>query len=113
VEHRWRADCIDSPFYHIDQSLRKILDLFFKAAFSPISNIITGVHPFQVPQLDDVLRIAKHGDRAFPELKLIGWDVALCENGIFLMEGNNLWDPDGAQITFRRVIKKEMMALIE
>jgi len=67
---------------------------------------------FQIPQWDDVLKIAKQGAMAFPELRIIGWDVALCENGIFLMEGNNLWDPDGPQVTLRKGIKKEMMTLV-
>lgn len=67
---------------------------------------------FQIPQWDDVLRLAKRGAEAFPELRLIGWDMALCENGIFLMEGNNLWDPDGPQVTLRKGIKKEMTTLV-
>jgi hypothetical protein len=67
---------------------------------------------FQIPQWDAILRTAKKGAMAFPELRVIGWDVALCENGIFLMEGNNLWDSDGPQVALRRGIKKDMMALV-
>lgn len=67
---------------------------------------------FQIPQWKSALKAAESCAKAFPELKLVGWDVALCEDGIYLLEGNNLWDPDGPQITLKRGIKKEMMALV-
>jgi hypothetical protein len=67
---------------------------------------------FQIPQWGAVKSLAKQSAKAFPELRAIGWDVALCRNGIFIKEGNRLWDPTGFQITLRRGIKKEMMALV-
>jgi hypothetical protein len=69
------------------------------------------IQGFQIPQWEEILSLAREGAKAFPELRVIGWDVALCENGIFLIEGNNLWDADGPQIALRRGIKKMMMTL--
>ena len=67
---------------------------------------------YQIPKWKEILEVAKQGAISFPELKTVGWDIALCNRGLLLIEGNHHWDPDGPQITLRRGIKKEMMALV-
>ena len=51
--------------------------------------------------------------RAFPEFRTVGWDVALTEQGITILEGNWHYDPDGPQITLDRGIKSEVRALFQ
>lgn len=43
-----------------------------------------------------------------PQIKIIGWDVALTENGPVIIEINNWWDTTG-QLFIKRGWKKEVM----
>ena len=69
------------------------------------------IEGFRIPHWPDVLRVVSEGARAFPELRTLGWDVALTTEGIFLLEANHHWDPHGPQITLQRGIGREMAAL--
>lgn len=44
---------------------------------------------FKVPLWDEVLRLVKQAGQVVPQVGLVGWDVAVCENGPLLIEGND------------------------
>lgn len=67
---------------------------------------------FQIPQWPEVLRTVTEGARAFTELRTLGWDVAVTSKGIFLLEGNHHWDPEGLQLLLRRGFRPDMEALV-
>ena len=69
------------------------------------------IEGFRVPHWPDVMRVVSEGARAFPELRTLGWDVAITTEGIFLLEANYQWDPHGPQITLQRGIGLEMEVL--
>jgi hypothetical protein len=48
---------------------------------------------------------------AFPELRTLGWDVAITDHGLSLIEANKTYDPDGMQITLERGIRSELTKL--
>jgi hypothetical protein len=52
------------------------------------------------------------GARAFPELKTLGWDVAVASDGVFLLEANHHWDPEAPQLLLRRGFRPDMEALV-
>ena len=70
------------------------------------------IEGFQIPHWPEILEIVSKGASAFPELRTIGWDVAVTTTGIFLLEGNHNWDPEGPQISLQRGVRTEMEALV-
>ncbi len=52
----------------------------------PISK--TNIIGFQVPNFDKAIRLVKDASKEIPEIKYIGWDVALSDKGAVLVEGN-------------------------
>ncbi len=70
------------------------------------------IEGFPIPRWQEVLRVATYGARAFPELKTVGWDVAITPGEIFLLEGNHHWDPQVPQVLLRRGFRPDMEALI-
>ena len=67
---------------------------------------------FQLPHWPESLQTVLNGAAAFPELRTVGWDVAITSTGILLLEGNHNWDPAAPQITLQRGIRSEMEALL-
>lgn len=70
------------------------------------------IEGFRIPHWGQVLELAAQAARAFPELRTLGWDVAITTEGIFLLEGNRHWDPEAPQISLQRGIRSEMEALV-
>lgn len=52
----------------------------------PVSNII--FKGFQIPKWDDVINTCKEAALVTPEVRVIGWDVAITDLGITFFEGN-------------------------
>lgn len=55
----------------------------------PITN-----HPiegFQIPFWADVVEMCKSAALEFPDVRCVGWDVAISERGPLLIEGNDRW----------------------
>ena len=48
---------------------------------------------FRIPCWDEALRVVEAAARAFHFVRTIGWDVAITDDGVFLIEGNATWDP--------------------
>lgn len=87
-------------------------DTIFLSEYTAHPTTGVALKGFRIPQWDAILKTAIRGAQAFPEFKIIGWDVALSENGIFLIEANRRWDADAPQIVLERAFRKEMMALV-
>ena len=70
--------------------------------------LITG---FEFPHWQEMICTAKRAALKLDSLFIIGWDIALCEEGPTLLEAN--WRPDFVmlQITTRRGLKPELMSL--
>lgn len=54
---------------------------------------------FQVPCWKEVKETAIKAQKAFSELKAIGWDLAVCPRGPVVIEGNIEWGTTGIQAT--------------
>jgi hypothetical protein len=52
----------------------------------------------QIPNWEKVISGVKDAAKSFPQCRFIGWDVAIIENGIELIEGNH--NPDYELIEF-------------
>ena len=48
---------------------------------------------FRLPQWAEAIDLARRGQRAFPELPTLGWDIALTAGGPLIIEANARWDP--------------------
>jgi hypothetical protein len=48
---------------------------------------------FKIPRWDEARRLVESAAIAFLPLRTIGWDVAITDDGVFLIEGNVTWDP--------------------
>lgn len=61
---------------------------------------ITGVSfkGLQVPNIADAITLAQEASKVVPECKLIGWDIAITQNGADLVEGNLKADYDAGQM---------------
>lgn len=55
----------------------------------PLSN--ERISGFTIPRWDEVLEIIESACRVIPEVRTVGWDVAITENGVLLVEGNHNW----------------------
>ncbi len=58
----------------------------------------------QVPMWDEVLKLIDRGQRSFPYLKTLGWDIAVTESGPVLVEANPTYDVDSVQVSHQRGI---------
>lgn len=50
---------------------------------------------------DDVVELCKHAATCFPEFHTIGWDVAVTDETLYILEGNRTYDPDILQVVLR------------
>ena len=48
---------------------------------------------FQIPNWDQCVALALKAQQIFKPHKSIGWDVAITNDGVYLLEGNIYWDP--------------------
>jgi hypothetical protein len=52
----------------------------------------------RVPLWNEIVMLAKKAALISPELRSVGWDIAISKNGPVLMEGNDNWDMVIAQV---------------
>lgn len=43
---------------------------------------------FQIPHWNSVINMIKNASQVVPEIRFVGWDVAVCEDKVILVEGN-------------------------
>lgn len=48
---------------------------------------------FRLPHWAEAIELARNGQRVFPQLPTLGWDIALTESGPLIIEANARWDP--------------------
>ncbi len=66
-----------------------------------------------VPFWKEILSLVAQGAKVFPEFKTLGWDIAITDQGLYIIEANCYYDPDGPQITLDRGIKTEIHQLYD
>ena len=68
------------------------------ADFEPVILIHPGtdltVVGFHIPRWEEVLATVRKAASITPELRYVGWDVAIAKNGIEIIEGNDMADMD-------------------
>ena len=47
----------------------------------------------RLPYWSEAIELARTGQRCFPELPTLGWDIALTADGPLFIEANARWDP--------------------
>ena len=73
---------------------------------------------FQIPHWDKVLEIAEQGLRKLDGLNYVGWDIAICEDKVVLIEGNSTpsiatyqsfygYKHEGRRYLYRKYLKKD------
>lgn len=60
---------------------------------------------------DEAVTLCKEAAKHFPEFRTVGWDVAVTDDALYILEGNRTYDPDGLQVTLRRGMRSEITAL--
>jgi len=55
----------------------------------PITN--QNIKGFQLPLWEDVIEMCKKAALEVPDVRCVGWDVAISEKGPLLIEGNDRW----------------------
>jgi hypothetical protein len=67
-----------------------------KLVYHPGTNIV--VMGFKIPHWDEVIACAKNAAQKVPQLRIIGWDIAITPEGVDLIEGNH--NPDYLPIEY-------------
>lgn len=62
----------------------------------------------QVPGYAEVKRVVLEAHRHLPEMRAIGWDVALSANGPIVLEGNTLFATGMLQVTSREPLRPRL-----
>src|SRR5699024_10208919 len=63
-----------------------------KFTHHPITN--QPIKGFQIPLWEGVIETCKKAAKEIPDVRCIGWDVAISEKGPLLIEGNDRWSRD-------------------
>src|SRR5690606_11252973 len=53
---------------------------------------------FQIPHWDKITKAALQAAMVVPQVRTVGWDIAVTENGPVFIEGNSQWNKDTWQI---------------
>jgi len=63
---------------------------------------------FALPDWHEIRALVLRAHRAFPELGVIGWDIAVTDHGPVLIEANHAWDINLLQVAHMRGFRTEM-----
>lgn len=89
VDNQGRGQCVSGP---VDLETGKIIyDL------KDVNGKVFKEHPrskvkyvgFEIPMFKEVIELAKKAAKVVPEVKQVGWDICVTENGPAIVEGNN------------------------
>lgn len=64
----------------------------------PITKVV--FENFAIPMLEEAKELVIRTAGYIPDLRIVGWDVAIGENGPVLIEGNSNYDMDGSDIAY-------------
>ena len=67
----------------------------------------------KVPFWHDIVSLAKKAASFSPELRSVGWDIAISKNGPVLMEGNDNWDMVIAQVLSGGYLTEERREILK
>lgn len=89
--------------------------------YKPKYGTKTNVHPdtkivfkeFEVPMYADALRLVCTAHKFFYNVRAIGWDVAISENGPVIIEGNDNWEISLQQACDKPLKKQWLDAMAE
>jgi len=63
----------------------------------------------RIPGWEELLAVVERAARAFGELKTLAWDIAVTDQGAYILEANWHYDPDGPQVSLRRGVRSEIL----
>lgn len=67
---------------------------------------------FTVPFWGEIVRLTTRAAKAFAEFGTLGWDIAITNKGLYILEANCRWDPDLPQITLNNGIKSNIRHML-
>jgi hypothetical protein len=70
------------------------------------------IEGFLVPHWQDLKQLTVRAQASFPELRCLGWDVAVTEKGPVLIEANHVWDINLLQMAHRKGLRSQMDAAL-
>ncbi|OWZ83225.1 sugar-transfer associated ATP-grasp domain-containing protein [Natranaerobius trueperi] len=73
-------------------------------SFHPVSD--EGITGFEIPEWENVIKLVKEAAMIIPEVRTVGWDVAISPNGPLLIEGNDNWNKRVWQLAYREGKRK-------
>ena len=65
-----------------------------------------------VPFWSSIIEVAVRAAQSFKEVRTVGWDIAVTNAGIYILEGNWSYDPDGRQLTENRGMRSDICRLL-
>ncbi|MFS1926084.1 sugar-transfer associated ATP-grasp domain-containing protein [Vibrio breoganii] len=71
------------------------------------------IEGFQIPHWDLVLELVKSAALVVPEVRTVGWDIAITSDNAYLIEGNDNWDKTLWQATFRKGMKSKLDRVVD
>lgn len=60
---------------------------------------------FKIPLWDEVVNVVKEAAKVFPQVRTVGWDVAILDNRPIIIEGNTNWNKGAPQIPNNKGIR--------
>lgn len=76
----------------------------------PVTNIV--FDGYQLPNWDILIEAVKNAALVIPEARTIGWDVAIIDSGVSLIEGNHDWDKIIIEKALKRGIREQLKSYI-
>lgn len=81
----------------------------YQSAVSKTGSLTYEIHPithekikgFTIPYWDEVINIVEETSKIIPEVRTVGWDIAITKDGPELVEGNDNWNKDSFQLPYR------------
>lgn len=64
-----------------------------------------------VPRWTEIVSLCIRAAATFPRVRTIGWDVAVTDDGLVVLEGNRTYDPDFMQVTLERGLRADIETL--
>jgi hypothetical protein len=61
---------------------------------------------FEIPKWQEVIELARDAALKFMPIRCLGWDIAVTNNGVFLLEGNAWWEHSQNKIREFKKIKE-------
>ncbi|WP_372948086.1 sugar-transfer associated ATP-grasp domain-containing protein [Mariniphaga sp.] len=92
--------CLNGIGFRLNPSEKKYFE------FHPVTNI--KFDGYQLPHWDLLIETVKRAAMVIPEVRTVGWDVAITEKGISLIEGNHNWHKTLIEKALKKGIRKDL-----